>query len=93
MSSRPRLVMVCAPFAPPRAWLLRSGAPPRGSVAEEAGDPGIRQAPGFRGWCPKPGRMVRTGGAAQSAGPAPSWWFPWVCGTSPSGKGRILTSA
>ena len=80
-------------FAPPRAQLLQSGAPPRGSVAEEAGDPGMRQGPSFRGWYPKPGRMVGTGGAAQSAGPTPSSWFPRVYGTSPSGKGRILTSA
>ena len=93
MSSRPGLVTVRGPFAPLRASVLRSGAPPRGSVAIKEGDPGMRQDPGFQGRYPKPGRMVRTGGAAQSAAPAPSWWCPRVYETSPSRKGRILTSA
>ena len=93
MGFRPGLVMVRKLFAPPRAWVLRSGAPPRGSIAGEEGDPGVRQDLGFRRWYPKPGRMVGTGGAAQNGGAALSRWFPWVHRTSPSGKGRILTSA
>ena len=82
MGFRPGLVMVRGLFAPPRARVLRSGAPPEPSVGK-----GPRQS---RAW---PGRMVVAGGAARSLGPAKSWWFPWVYGTSPSGKGRILTSA
>ena len=83
MGSRPGPAMVRGLFAPPRAWVLRSGAPPEPSVAERTKAIQWRRA----------GRMVVAGGAARSIGPASSWWFPWVYGTSPSGKGRILTSA
>ena len=79
-------------FAPPRAWVLRSGAPPRRSGAEKKVIQDVA-GPGVGGGYPTPGRMVGTGGAAQRHGPAPNWRLPWVYRTSPSGKGRILTSA
>ena len=82
MGSRPWPAIVRELFAPPRAWGLRSGAPPEPSVRK-----GPRQSRAWRD------RMVVAGGAARNSDPAHSWWFPWVSGTSPSGKGRILTSA
>ena len=82
MGFRPGLVMVRGLFAPPRARVLRSGAPP-----EPFGRERTKAIQGVAG------RMVVAGGAARSLSPASSWWFPWVHGTSPSGKGRILTSA
>ena len=57
MGFRPGLVMVRGLFAPPRARVLRSGAPPEPSVGK-----GPRQS---RAW---QGRMVVAGGAARSLG-------------------------
>ena len=81
MGSLPRPATVPWLFAPLRAWALRSGA--RRDLWSE-------RTRAIQGWGEG---MVVAGGAAQSSGPALSGSFPWVLGTSPSGKGRILTSA
>ena len=84
MGSRPRPVTVRGLFAPPRARLLRSGAPPeRFGRGKDQGNP--------RSWTA--GRMVVAGGAARSVSPATAGGSRGCSGTSPSGKGRILTSA
>ena len=53
MGFRPGLVMVRGLFAPPRARVLRSGAPPEPSVAvRDQGNPGRGQG----GWSLRAGR-------------------------------------
>ena len=85
MGSRHGRVMVRRPFAPPRAWTLRSGAPPRGSVAGRRLSRDVARS-GIPSWDPKPGRMVGTGGAAQMTVPRPAGGSRGCMGRHPVGK-------
>ena len=86
MGSRHGRVMVRRPFAPPRAWTLRSGAPPRGSVAGKEGYPGMWPDPGFQAGIPSRGGWSEPAGRPKVTVPRPAGGSRGCMGRHPAGK-------